>query len=95
MRKIVIASAWWNIGLGALLLCQLGEGRPAREHEAEPHAPGDADRALGGAGEEERRVRLLHRMREDLVGAVDLEVEVLALVAGALLLEEWRRRSFP
>ena len=50
--------------------------------------PATRDGALGRAGEEDRRMRLLQRMREHLVGAVDLDAEMLALVVGALLLEE-------
>ena len=67
---------------------QLGERRPARHHGAEAVAAGDAERALGRGGEEDRRVRLLDRMREQLVGAVDLGGEIPALVVDALVVQE-------
>ena len=53
-----------------------------------PIFAGDADRALGRAGEEDRRMRLLQRVREQLVGAVDVEAEMLAVMGDALAVEE-------
>src|SRR5207237_3802946 len=60
------------------------ERSPGREQEPEPHARRHADRAVGCAGEKDRRVRLLQRMREQRVVAIDLESEVLAAVVGTL-----------
>src|SRR6266446_7754620 len=51
------------------------ERSPGREQEPEPHARRHADRAVGCAGEKDRRVRLLQRMREQRVVAIDLRSE--------------------
>jgi hypothetical protein len=64
-------------------------------HQAEAHAPGGRDRACCGAGQEHRRVRLLQRVREQLIGAIDLEMEMAAMMGGAFFrqqLHEQRQR---
>jgi hypothetical protein len=61
---------------------------PARQHQSEAHAPRDTDRSLGRAHKQDRRVRLLYRMRQQFVLAIDLEAKVLASVIGALGMEE-------
>jgi hypothetical protein len=67
---------------------ELRKWRPARQHQSEAHAPRYTDRSLGRARKQDRRVRLLYRMREQFVLAIDLEAKVLALVIGALGMEE-------
>ena len=74
--------------IGRGLPGQLCERRPARQEKAEAHARRHPDRAPGRAGEEDRRVRLLQRMGKHLVIAVDLELEILALMIGAFLVEQ-------
>src|SRR3979409_2662977 len=49
---------------------------------------GDTDGAVGGTGEEDRRMRVRHRVREQLVIAIDLDAEVLAGVIGAAFVEK-------
>src|SRR5216683_222680 len=68
-RRVAAQGSGRLLERGAVLLHLLGqplERRPGRQHEAETHAPGDGDRALRRAGQEDRRVRLLQRMREKL-----------------------------
>ena len=70
------------------LAAQFLERCPARQHQAASHPARDRDRPIGRTGEEDRRIGLLHGMRKNLVAAIDLIVEVLALVIDALLLQQ-------
>ncbi len=50
--------------------------------------PATADRAFGRTGEEHRRIGLLNGVRKNLVGAVDLVLEMLAAMIDAVLLQQ-------
>src|SRR5579863_9696670 len=67
---------------------KLGDRRPTGEKQPEPKAGGDADRAIGGAGKENRRMRLLQRLRKDLVLAADLDAKAFAVMLGALKVQQ-------
>ena len=56
-------------------------------HEAEAVPRRHADRAGRAGAHVERRMRLLHRLREDLVAVVHLEPEILAVGVHPLLVE--------
>ena len=66
--------------------------RPGREQETKTHARRHGNRAVGGAGEEDRRVRLLQGMWKQFVLAVDLEAEMLAAMVGALFVQQVKQQ---
>ena len=64
-----------------------------REHQPEAVAPAVADRALGAAGHVERRMRHLHRMRQQLVGLLDGALVVRAVMVPAVAMERLEHQA--